>query len=318
MSFWQVIKQKKLLFASHKIILMLSYITPSIETIKLDTIDISLSIKREDQIHKFVSGNKFRKLKYNIEAAKNRPFSRIITFGGAFSNHISATAAAGQLQNIKTIGVIRGEELNENSNETLQFAKKCGMELVFVSREDYKLKDKSILVKKYITKETYIIPEGGTNPLAIKGCEEILDTETTDYDYICTSVGTGGTISGIINASLPHQKIVGFSALKGDFLQEDISKFATQSNWELNTDYHFGGYAKVTPELILFINQFKTAQGIPLDPIYTGKMMYGVFDLISKGYFKKDSKILAIHTGGLQGIQGMNTYLKKKQLPTLL
>ncbi|WP_375238972.1 1-aminocyclopropane-1-carboxylate deaminase/D-cysteine desulfhydrase [Aurantibacter sp.] len=290
----------------------------AIELIKLDYSSVSLSIKREDKIHEFVSGNKFRKLKYNIEAAESGVYNQLLTFGGAFSNHISATAAAGKLNNIKTIGIIRGDELNDKSNQTLKFAKQCGMQLIFVSREEYRLKEQGNLAKKYINKETFIVPEGGTNPLAIKGCEEILDDSTSRYDYICTSVGTGGTISGIINASLSHQKIIGFSALKGSFLQEDISKFVNKTNWTLNIDYHFGGYAKVTPELISFINQFKTQHNIPLDPIYTGKMMYGVLDLISKGYFKKDSKILAIHTGGLQGIQGVNTYLKKKQLPLIL
>lgn len=291
---------------------------PKIVSILESIHNVSLSLKREDLLHDKVSGNKFRKLKYNIETAKSKNFNEVLTFGGAFSNHISATAAAGQLVNIKTIGVIRGNELNENSNETLQFAKQCGMKLIFVDRATYKQKAESLTVKNLIKKNTFVIPEGGTNTLAIKGCEEILNKETSNYDYICVPVGTGGTISGIINASLPHQKIIGFSALKGDFLKEDISKFVAKKNWLLNTDYHFGGYAKINHKLVTFINQFKTAHNIPLDPVYTGKMMYGVFDLISKGYFEKGAKILAIHTGGLQGVKGINTLLKKKKLPTLL
>ncbi len=163
----------------------------------------------------------------------------------------------------------------------------------------------------------YLIPEGGTNELAIKCCEEILMPEDDIYDYICTCVGTGGTISGLINASKSHQKILGFPALKGDFLKQDIRKFATKTNWELIPDYHFGGYGKIKPELITFINTFKRDYNIPLDPIYTGKMMFGIFDLIKNGYFPKNSKILVIHTGGLQGIAGMNLKLKRKNWPLI-
>ena len=140
--------------------------------------------------------------------------------------------------------------------------------------------------------------------------KEILNEDTAEFDYICCPVGTGGTISGIINASLPHQKIIGFPALKGDFLRQEITKFVTKSNWELCHDFHFGGYAKISDELIHFINDFKLKYHVPLDPIYTGKMLFGIQDLRSKGYFEKDAKILAIHTGGLQGISGMNQKLK--------
>ncbi|PSG90056.1 1-aminocyclopropane-1-carboxylate deaminase/D-cysteine desulfhydrase [Aurantibacter aestuarii] len=280
-----------------------------------------LFIKREDLLHKYISGNKFRKLKYNFEYVKNNRFKEVITFGGAYSNHISATAYAGKLQNIQTFGIIRGEELENQTtlNYTLNFAKDCGMNLIFVSREDYKKKDASNKVRQLINtlQRPYIIPEGGTNNLAIKGCEEILGNDTKPFDYICTSVGTGGTISGLINASESHQEILGFSALKGDFLSEDISKFVSKTNWKLNTDYHFGGYGKISEELIHFMNDFKKTYDIPLDPIYTGKMMFGIIDLIKKGYFKQNAKILAIHTGGLQGIEGMNETLKLKKLPLI-
>ena len=160
----------------------------------------------------------------------------------------------------------------------------------------------------------YLLPEGGTNLLAIKGCEEILTNEDDDFDYICCAVGTGGTIAGIINCSKPCQKVLGFPALKGDFLQEDIRKFANKENWKLITDYHFGGYAKTTNELINFMNEFYTQYQIPLDPIYTGKMVFGVFDLIEKNYFPENAKILLLHTGGLQGIEGMNLVLKNKNV----
>lgn len=284
-------------------------------------INIELFIKREDLLHKYISGNKFRKLKYNFEYVKNNRFKEVITFGGAYSNHISATAYAGKLQKIQTFGIIRGEELENQTtlNYTLNFAKDCGMKLFFVSREDYKKKDASNKVRQLINtlQRPYIIPEGGTNNLAIKGCEEILGNDTKPFDYICTSVGTGGTISGLINASESHQEILGFSALKGDFLSEDISKFVSKTNWKLNTDYHFGGYGKISEELIHFMNDFKKTYDIPLDPIYTGKMMFGIIDLIKKGYFKENAKILAIHTGGLQGIEGMNETIKLKKLPLI-
>ena len=162
-----------------------------------------------------------------------------------------------------------------------------------------------------------MIPEGGTNDLAVKGCEEILNKTDKNYNIICCAVGTGGTISGLINCSELSQQVLGFPALKGDFLKHEIIKFANKSNWQLILGYHFGGYAKIDKDLIDFINVFKQKTGIPLDPIYTGKMMFGVFDLIKKGHFKKGSKILAIHTGGLQGIEGMNQVLNKKDLPLL-
>ena len=282
---------------------------------------VELYIKREDQIHPFVSGNKFRKLKYNLLEAEKLGQKTLLTFGGAYSNHIAATASAGQNSGFNTIGIIRGEELFNQieSNPTLRFAKQCGMQFKFVSRDQYKLKTTDAFLEKLKEEfgDFYILPEGGTNTLAIKGCEEILTDEDEIFDYICCSVGTGGTISGLINCSKPSQQVLGFSALKGDFLKQDISKFATKSNWKLITDYHFGGYAKINTELISFINKFKNDYQIPLDPVYTGKMMFGIFDLIEKNHFPKGSKILAIHTGGLQGIEGMNSILKKKNLPIL-
>jgi 1-aminocyclopropane-1-carboxylate deaminase len=184
----------------------------------------------------------------------------------------------------------------------------------FISREHYRLKDHDDFCDSLKSEfgDFYLIPEGGTNALAVKGCEEILTKDDQHFDFICCSIGTGGTISGLINSALPHQKIIGFPALKGDFLKEEITKFVTNKNWELSTDYHFGGYAKVNDELVAFVNQFKRLHDIPLDPIYTGKMMFGIYDLIEKGYFPKQSKILAIHTGGLQGIEGMNQRLKQQ------
>nr|WP_233244089.1 pyridoxal-phosphate dependent enzyme [Tamlana fucoidanivorans] len=282
---------------------------------------VELFVKREDDIHPFVSGNKYRKLKYNIQEALHKKYTTLLTFGGAYSNHIAAVASAGKMSGLNTIGIIRGDELEKQipNNATLQFAQNQGMQFKFVSRTDYRDKTSQAFIDNLVKEfgAFYLVPEGGTNPLAVKGCEEILNGDDSHFDYICSAVGTGGTISGIINSAFSHQKVLGFPALKGDFLKEDIIKFATKSNWELISEYHFGGYAKINEELITFINSFKSKTGIPLDPIYTGKMMFGIVDLIKTGYFPKGSKILAIHTGGLQGITGMNVALKRKKLPLI-
>jgi 1-aminocyclopropane-1-carboxylate deaminase len=282
---------------------------------------ISLVMKREDLIHPFVSGNKFRKLKYNLLQAKTENQSTLLTFGGAYSNHIAAVAYAGKEKGFQTIGIIRGDELGDKieSNPTLKFAQECGMQFQFVSREDYRLKTDAAFLEQLENKfgSFYLIPEGGTNAFAIKGCEEILTQEDGIFDYVACAIGTGGTISGIINSAFRYQKILGFPALKGDFLQDEIRNFVQNENWELITEYHFGGYAKVNDELIAFINWFFEQTQIPLDPVYTGKMVFGVFDLINKNYFPENSKILLIHTGGLQGIHGMNLKLKQKGLLTI-
>ncbi|CAD0005193.1 1-aminocyclopropane-1-carboxylate deaminase/D-cysteine desulfhydrase [Flavobacterium chungangense] len=283
--------------------------------------DISLMIKREDLIHHFVSGNKFRKLKYNLLQAKAENKDTLLTFGGAFSNHIAAVAYAGKEQGFKTIGIIRGDELLDKTEEnpTLKFAQENGMQFEFVSRENYRLKNEESYIKNLKKKfgDFYLVPEGGTNELAVKGCEEILIDEDSVFNYVCCAVGTGGTISGLINSALPNQKILGFPALKGDFLNDEIRIFAQKDNWNLISDYHFGGYGKINLELIEFINAFFEENKVPLDPIYTGKMVFGVIDLIHKNYFPAHSKILLIHTGGLQGVEGMNIKLKQKKLPIL-
>jgi 1-aminocyclopropane-1-carboxylate deaminase len=279
--------------------------------------NITLYIKREDLLHPHISGNKYRKLKYNLAQAKKEHENTLLTFGGAFSNHILAVAAAGKEFGFKTIGIIRGEELKDKiaENPTLRKAQDYGMIFEFVTREFYRDKDNAVFIAQLKDKfgGFYLIPEGGTNELAVKGCAEILNNEDEKFDYICCAVGTGGTISGLINCSKNGQQVLGFPALKGEFLQEDICRFVANSNWKLITDYHFGGYGKVSEELIRFINEFYQKYKMPLDPIYTGKMAFGVMDLIERNYFPKDSKILMIHTGGLQGIAGMNKVLKEKK-----
>ena len=284
---------------------------------------VTLFIKREDKIHPFVSGNKFRKLKYNIQEAKKEKQKTLLTFGGAYSNHILATAVAGNLAGLKTIGVIRGDELATDfektlaSNSTLQQAQENGMQFHFVTREAYREKttDSFLNSLKEQFGDFYLIPEGGNNELAINGCQEILSYEDAFFDYICVAVGTGGTISGLITSAKEHQKVIGFPALKGDFLQDEIETLVDETNnWKLIHEYHFGGYAKYNEALVSFINQFYSATKIPLDPIYTGKMVFGIVDLIKKNYFSENSKILIIHTGGLQGIAGFNNKLASKNL----
>jgi 1-aminocyclopropane-1-carboxylate deaminase len=283
---------------------------------------IELFLKREDEIHPFVSGNKFRKLKYNLQEAQNLGKKKLLTFGGAFSNHIVATAVAGKLCGFETIGVIRGEELREKfqelleNNVTIREAHQNGMQFEFVSREEYQNKKTTVFIEKLKQKygDFYLIPEGGTNNLAVKGCEEILTKKDEYFDYICCAVGTGGTIAGLINSAENHQKVIGFPALKGDFLTDEIKSFISslKNNWTLENNYHFGGYAKISEELIEFINTFKLESGILLDPIYTGKMVFGILDLIKKDKFPKNSTVLVIHTGGIQGIAGINKELEKR------
>ena len=295
------------------------------ENISLELFSISnfsLTIKREDRLHPDISGNKYRKLKYNLKEADHQGKKVLLTFGGAFSNHIAALAAAGNEFGFKTIGVIRGEEIINkiNENPTLSFARSCGMQFHFVSRGAYRNKTNNSFIEnlKNIFGDFYLVPEGGTNELAVKGCEEILTDVDKEFDYICTAVGTGGTLAGLIKSSKPQQTVLGFSALKGTFQSSEIEKYTSKTNYKIIDDYCFGGYAKVDINLIHFINEFKGKTNIPLDPVYTGKMMFGILELINKGAFKKNSRILAIHTGGLQGIAGMNILLKQKNQPQLL
>lgn len=288
---------------------------------------ITLTIKREDLLHPLISGNKFRKLKYNVLRAIDLQKTELLTFGGAYSNHILATAAAGYENGLSTIGVIRGEELKDNlenvllSNETLKNAHELGMRFEFLSRAAYRNKDDSEfllrLQKKY--PNAFIIPEGGTNNYAIKGCEEILVENDQSFSYVCCAIGTGGTITGLINSSNKYQKVLGFPALKGEWIQNEIEKLnPNKNNWEIIGNYHFGGYAKVPKELVTFVNNFKEQTGIPLDPIYTGKMMFGIIDMVQKEKFSKGTDILVIHTGGLQGIAGINQKLRNKGCTELM
>ncbi len=289
---------------------------PTLDTIKLEVNphNISVDLLRIDKVHKDVSGNKWYKLKYNLLKAKEEGYATLLTFGGAFSNHIHATAVAANEAGFKSIGIIRGEETLP-LNPTLRLASFKGMELHYVSRSEYRTKTEPAFINKLKADfgHFYLVPEGGTNQMAIRGAEEILDNKLCNsYDYIVSAVGTGGTLAGLISKLNGKAKVIGVSSLKGDFLEAEIRNWLklvnkeTLTNWRISYDYHFGGYAKHTRELIAFINNIKIEQGISLDPIYTGKMMYGIMDMAANQKFEPNSKVLAIHTGGLQGIEGFN------------
>ena len=276
----------------------------------------TIVIKREDLIHPIVSGNKFRKLKYIFRDIESLSNSIILTFGGAFSNHLAAVAAAGKLANIQTIGIVRGEEWENKivSSSTLSYCSNQAMKIHCVSRAMYDLKEASELVQnlKSYYGNLRIIPEGGTESLAVKGCEEILQKGDEHFDVICSSVGTGGTLAGLINSSISSQMVIGFNALKNPEVGNQISQYTEKQNWRIEAHYTFGGYAKVNDTLISFMNSFYQQYRIPLDPIYTGKMLFGIFDLIKQNKWQWGKKILIIHTGGLQGVKGMNLQLQKK------
>jgi 1-aminocyclopropane-1-carboxylate deaminase len=263
--------------------------------------DVKVFVKRDDLTHEHVSGNKFRKLKYNLLEAKNMGFKKILTFGGAFSNHIVAVAEAGFLFGFDTLGLIRGDELNAESSPTLKFATQKGMKFEFVSREAYR--NKADLTSVF-SNEYFVIPEGGSNYLALKGVAELLE-EQLYPDYICTAVGTGGTMAGLLSNVKYEGEVLGFTVLKnGDFLKDEVSFFLEKDfpeNAELETRFHFGGYAKYNDELLSFIKTFESKHDFLLDQVYTGKMFFGVYQKIKEGFFKKGTRIVLLHTGGLQG-----------------
>lgn len=282
--------------------------------------NIKLFIKREDLIHPEISGNKYWKLFYNInnylKKKTKTPF--IITFGGAYSNHIAAVSALGKAMKIKTLGIIRGEELENKwyDNPTLSEAGKNNMQFRFVSRETYKNKEKLSQILTNEFPNALIIPEGGTNETAIKGIQHMLGNETKDFHYLCSSVGTGGTLAGISKFCEEHQKVIGFKVVNDISLENRILELSKRKNFCLE-ESHLGNYGKITNENIEFINAFYEKTGIPLDPIYTGKMMMQLIKMINNDYFPDNTKILAFHTGGLQGISGANKILKKQGRTTI-
>jgi 1-aminocyclopropane-1-carboxylate deaminase len=284
---------------------LLTYSDTPIEEIQhqiISNAEVSLFIKREDLNHPLVSGNKWWKLKYNLKEALAQGKDTLLTFGGAYSNHIYATAGAARELRLKAVGIIRGEE-EHSVNPVIQFARDAGMKLHFVSRESYRQKNEEAFVKTLQQEfgDFYIIPEGGSNELAVEGVQEFAAQLRGKFDFICCPVGTGGTLAGLVNGFRGLGTVVGFSVLKGgSFLNEEVKKLgARYDNWTIQTEYDFGGYAKSTPWLSSFVQDFKKTHGIPIEIVYTGKMMAGVFDLLKKGYFKRGSRILVIHTGGI-------------------
>jgi 1-aminocyclopropane-1-carboxylate deaminase len=273
---------------------------------------VRLLIKREDQNHPFASGNKWWKLKYNIEEAKRENKKLLLTYGGAYSNHIYATAALAREHRLKSIGIIRGEKILP-LNCTLAFAESQGMQLHFIDREKYRTKDDKNVLKHLEDQygDFYRIPEGGTNGLALKGCAEFTQQELSkiEFDYLCLPVGTGGTIAGIICGFAGQKEIIGVSVLKsGEFLIDEIEKLVKDfsgeayTNCSLWTSYHHGGYAKATKELLHFIQQMNEQYNLPLDHVYTGKLFWAAVKEAEKGVFKRGSTVLVLHTGGLQGM----------------
>jgi 1-aminocyclopropane-1-carboxylate deaminase/D-cysteine desulfhydrase-like pyridoxal-dependent ACC family enzyme len=270
--------------------------------------DINLYLLRLDLIDEEISGNKWFKLKNNLVNAFQNNKKQLITFGGAYSNHIAATAKACYLLGIKSIGIIRGEKIE---NHTLQLATNYGMELRFVSRTLYKDKHalENWLSNEYSLNDYTLIPEGGANTAGIEGCKEIVSLIKMPFDFVCASCGTGTTLAGIVQNLSPNQTAIGFSALKGGaFLKDEVAKALPTNkhfNYSIIDEFHFGGYAKYKPELLDFIQQFYYINHIKLDFIYTAKMMYGLFKLIQQNYFPVKSNIVAIHSGGLQGNKGI-------------
>ena len=282
---------------------MLAYHDTPIQQVpdlRLREAGITLFVKREDLNHPTVSGNKWWKLKYNLAEARRVGSTTLLTFGGAYSNHIYATAAAARELNFKSIGIIRGEETLPH-NSVLQFALDQGMILHYMSRDEYRRKDQEDVSSQLRDRfgNFYLIPEGGSNTLAAQGISEFGSLLGEHFDYLCCPVGTGATMAGLIRCFKGTKRILGFPVLKGDDWSGEIEKYNPGfSNWRLIHDYHGGGYAKQTPELRVFIEEF-TRLHFPIENVYSGKLFYGIFDLVAKGYFEEGSNIMAIHTGGI-------------------
>jgi 1-aminocyclopropane-1-carboxylate deaminase len=279
---------------------------------------VRVLVKREDLNNETVSGNKWWKLKYNLEFAQSKNFTRVLTFGGAYSNHIYSTSAAAKQAGLESIGIIRGEELSTTTNPTLSFARQQEMILHFVTREDYRQKNHPDFLKGLEKQfgKFYLIPEGGTNSLAVKGCSQFASEKLANiqFDKLFVPVGTGGTIAGLVCGFRGAKEIIGVSVLKdGDFLKNEIQKLIIESagesyeNWSLLTSYHQGGYGKFTNELLKFIEQMKV-QNLPLEPVYTGKLMWAIAKEIEAGKIAQGSTVLVLHTGGLQNMKSRLDY----------
>ena len=278
--------------------------------------EIEVFIKRLDLIDPFISGNKLFKLKHNVDRALLEEKNMLITFGGAFSNHILATAAYAKKKNIDCLAIVRGEEYSE-LNPLLTLAKEYGMNFCFVSRKEYAKRNDnnyiSELIRKY--KKAFIVPEGGNNKLGVLGAEEILETQDKSFDYIICPIGTGATLSGIVNSSNRSQKVIGINCINDTKdVNKNISQKTNKKNWEIINEFNFGGFAKFDNLLTEYLKKFKLNYKITLDLNYTTKMFFGFEKLIERRYFHRKSKVLLIHTGGIYGNLGFN-YLYDLDLP---
>ena len=266
---------------------------------------VHISVLRLDLIHPLVGGNKLYKLKYNIQKAKESGYETIVTLGGAYSNHIAATAYSGNKEGLKTVGLIRGEA-QAGLNRTLQIANSNGMELRFIDRQLYRTYRENFSLVQQLFKNAYCIPEGGSNVSALKGCREILQDPVQEFDIVVCATGTGTTIAGLTLSLQPHQKALGIAVLKGaHYLDEQVkemirSEKGDEKKFSIIHDYHFGGYAHQDLVLSEFVNHFNDIQPFKIEPVYTGRMFYALMDLIDKNYFPRGIKLLAIHTGGMQ------------------
>ena len=278
--------------------------------------EIEVFIKRLDLIDPFISGNKLFKLKHNVDRALLKKKNMLITFGGAFSNHILATAVYAKKKNIDCLAIVRGEEYYE-LNPLLTLAKEYGMNFCFVSRKEYAKRNDnnyiSELIRKY--KKAFIVPEGGNNKLGVLGAEEILETQDMSFDYIICPIGTGATLSGIVNSSNRSQKVIGINCINDTKdINKNISQKTNKNNWEIINEFNFGGFAKFDNLLTEYLKKFKLNYKITLDLNYTTKMFFGFEKLIERRYFHRKSKVLLIHTGGTYGNLGFN-YLYDLDLP---
>ncbi|MGK0442461.1 MAG: 1-aminocyclopropane-1-carboxylate deaminase [Pseudohongiellaceae bacterium] len=299
---------------------MVASIYGAVESLSIDewkSAEVEVSVLRLDSLHPMLSGNKYFKLKHNLSYIQAQGIDTVLSFGGAFSNHIHALAYAAHKYNVRSIGIIRGEPAYAG-NPTLQDALRWGMELQFVSREEYKerydIKYQRMLANKH---GAFVIPEGGSNPLALQGCEEIVEhihhALADQFDTVFVPSGTGSTLAGIAKALPLDKYVVGIAVLKGaDYLERKITSMLYEAgcykdNWAVLGDYHFGGYAKCNKALARFIRDFPLA----IEPVYSAKMFWALDDLIKQGYFAKGSKIVAVHSGGMQGLRGMQPTLDK-------
>lgn len=282
---------------------------------ELERFGLELWVKRDDLIHPEISGNKWRKLKYYFEVAKMEQHELLVSFGGAFSNHLAALAAAGQAFDIPTLGIVRGED--DPTNPTLNQLRKNDMELRFVTRTAYRNKAKLEAELQFEFPNALVVPEGGAGAFGVKGCTEILAEVKEEFDVVCVACGTGTTLAGLAISAKAEQQVLGFPAMKQGIqlidrtdvlLDEAIASGMARTHthpYTLATEYHFDGFAKINNEQVAFMRTFTEKNGFQLDPVYTGKLFFGLFDMIGNGFFAPGTKVLAIHSGGLQGLGGM-------------